>query len=67
MALRKAVQDDSSFDDDLDAAGRDWAPRLKPCGACHGCEQPVGPAVLFCSAACQQSFEHFEMRLLRKR
>ncbi len=35
MALRKAVQDDSSFHDDLDAAGRDWAPRLKPCGACH--------------------------------
>ncbi len=65
--LRKAVQDDSSFQEDFDAAGRDWAPRLKPCGSCHGCEKPVGRTDLFCSITCQYAFEHFEMQLLRKR
>lgn len=51
--LRKAVQDDSSFLEDFENAGRDWAPRLKPCGTCHACEQPVRRAELFCvSVSC---------------
>ncbi len=65
--LRKAAQDDTSFQEDFDAAGRDWAPRLKPCGTCHACEQRVGQAELFCGIACQYAFEHFEMQLLQKR
>ncbi|WP_404994714.1 hypothetical protein [Cupriavidus pauculus] len=65
--LRKVVQDDLSFQEDFEAAGRDWAPRLKPCGTCHACEQPVGKTDLFCGIACQYAFEHFEMQLLKKR
>jgi len=65
--LRKAVQDDSAFQEDFDADGRDWTPRLQPCGNCHGCERPVGRADLFCSITCQYAFEHFEMQLLKKR
>ncbi|MEN7529480.1 MULTISPECIES: hypothetical protein [unclassified Cupriavidus] len=65
--LRKAAQDDSSFEEDFDHAGRDWAPRLKPCGTCHACEKPVGATDLFCGIPCQYAFEHFEMQLLRRR
>jgi len=64
--LRKAVDDDAAFQEDFEAAGRDWVPRLRPCGTCHACEKPVGHADLFCSITCQYAFEHFEMRLLRK-
>lgn len=65
--LRKAAQNDVSLDEDIEAAGQDWVPRLKPCGNCHACEQPVGPSELFCGIACQYAFEHFEMQLLRRR
>nr|WP_315595820.1 hypothetical protein [uncultured Cupriavidus sp.] len=65
--LRKAAQDDTSFHEEFENAGRDWAPRLRPCGTCHACERPVGQADLFCGIPCQYAFEHFEMQLLRKR
>ncbi|MGO4304346.1 hypothetical protein [Cupriavidus sp. RAF12] len=67
MPLRKAVQDDTSFQNDFEADGRDWAPRLRPCGTCHACEAPLSDGMLFCNESCQQVFEHFEMQLLKKR
>lgn len=65
MALRKAVQDDPLFLEDFEHAGRDWVPRLKPCGTCHFCERVIVAGLLFCGPECSTGFEHFERQLLR--